>query len=57
MTSLVGLEIEITNLSGKTKASQNQPGRNQKTVMDAIKADQPDSAFYQKMHDTLEDKD
>ncbi len=39
MTSLVGLEIEITNLSGKTKASQNQPGRNQKTVMDAIKAD------------------
>lgn len=31
--NLVGLEIEITRVLAKTKASQNQPARNQRSVV------------------------
>ncbi|MDX1802572.1 MAG: FMN-binding negative transcriptional regulator [Alcanivorax sp.] len=39
LASLVGLEIRIDRLEGKTKASQNQPQENQRSVLAALADD------------------
>jgi transcriptional regulator len=42
--SIVGIEIEITKLTGKWKVSQNQPPQNQAGVISGLEAsDQPDA--------------
>jgi transcriptional regulator len=36
MTSIIGIEMEITKLLGKWKVSQNQPAYNQKSVIEGL---------------------
>ncbi|AIY39921.1 FMN-binding negative transcriptional regulator [Collimonas arenae] len=38
ITAIVGIEIVITRLSGKWKVSQNQPEKNQATVIEGLRA-------------------
>jgi len=51
---LVGLEVTIERFEGKTKASQNQPGRNRASVLTALSNEQADSALARLMHDVLD---
>jgi transcriptional regulator len=46
MGAIVGIEIEITRLSGKWKLSQNQPASNRAGVVDGLRA--------RSTHDALE---
>jgi transcriptional regulator len=51
--SLVGLELRIERLVGKTKASQNQPPQNQKSVLEALKAEPSQAELWKLMHAVL----
>lgn len=51
---LVGLEIQINSISGKIKASQNQPKENQASVLAALDATPDQSKLALKMHNTLD---
>lgn len=50
MSALVGLEIIVKRLEGKTKASQNQPEENRTSVLENLNKEQPDSTFSDMMH-------
>lgn len=50
---LVGLEIEVERLVGKSKMSQNQPYENQKSVLDALQREQPESALTAEIKSVL----
>lgn len=54
MTALVGIEIEITDIEGKTKASQNQPIENRKSVLEALENEQPDSNFHKMVRNAID---
>lgn len=43
ISALVGIEIEVTRLEGKWKASQNQPAENQAGIIAALRADGSDN--------------
>jgi transcriptional regulator len=43
--AVVGLEIEITRLTGKWKVSQNQPAQNQAGVVSGLRAGATAGAF------------
>ena len=51
--ALVGLEVTVDRLVGKTKASQNQPEENQASVLRALGDEQPESAFSAWMQSVL----
>ncbi len=53
VTALVGLEVNVTRLAGKVKASQNQPAKNQATVLSSLKTEQPESRFTAMMESAL----
>ena len=53
IAALVGVEVKIERLEGKTKASQNQPRRNQESILAALAREQPDSALHRLMQETL----
>jgi len=44
ISALVGIEIEITRLTGKWKTSQNQPAANQAGIIAALRADGRDDS-------------
>jgi predicted FMN-binding regulatory protein PaiB len=50
---LVGLEVTIERLEGRTKASQNQPERNRASVLEALAKEQPESEFARFMRSEL----
>ncbi|MGR8919432.1 MAG: FMN-binding negative transcriptional regulator [Gammaproteobacteria bacterium] len=52
--SLVGLEIRITRVVGKTKASQNQPPENQRSVLAMLDAEPDRAALATLMHEALD---
>ncbi|MEM6580028.1 MAG: FMN-binding negative transcriptional regulator [Pseudomonadota bacterium] len=52
--ALVGIEISVDRFEGKTKASQNQPEANQRSVLESIERDYPDSNFARLMHSVLD---
>ena len=54
VTGLVGVEVAIKRIEGKIKASQNQPDRNQASVLEALAKEQPDSAMAQFMRNVLD---
>lgn len=54
---LVGLEVIVTRLEGKVKASQNQPAKNQATVLSSLKSEQPESEFTAMMESVLAKSD
>ena len=45
VSSLVGLEMTVSRIEGKTKASQNQPERNKSSILEAVSEEQPDTAL------------
>ncbi len=51
--ALVGLEIQVERLEGKSKASQNQPTENQQSVLAGLEAEAPDSDFTHYMQAAL----
>lgn len=53
VVGLVGVEVAIERIEGKIKASQNQPGRNQASVLKALAKEQPDSMMTQFMRKVL----
>jgi len=53
--ALVGLEIVVTQLEGKTKASQNQPPENRCSLLRTMSAEQPDAPLTDLMRDVLGD--
>ncbi len=55
LSVLVGLEVIITRLNSKLKASQNQPAKNRESVLDALEFEQPGSEFHKMMKDALDD--
>ncbi len=52
--AIVGLEVRIERIEGKVKASQNQPERNQQSVLEALSEEQPDTNFSELMRSVLE---
>ena len=54
MASLVGLQVSISRIEGKTKASQNQPAQNKASILDAMASEQPDAPLTKLMQDVLE---
>ena len=54
LQSLVGIELTIERVEGKTKASQNQPAENRRSVLDALDLEHPESALTRLMHTVLE---
>jgi transcriptional regulator len=57
IAALVGLEVTVTRIEGKTKASQNQPAENQASVLAALESEQPASELLAMMRTALEDTD
>lgn len=55
MSVLVGLEVIISALDSKVKASQNQPARNRSSVLRALQTEQPDTDFHNMMKAALDD--
>ena len=53
LKALVGLEIMVDRIEGKTKASQNQPRENKETILSALKSEQPDVALSKMMEPEL----
>jgi transcriptional regulator len=51
--SLVGLELTVSRLEAKNKASQNQPEENQRSVLAALNAEAKDSDFAGHMREML----
>jgi len=51
LSFLVGVEIAVTKIEAKTKASQNQPTENRASVLSALQAEQPDSDLTKMMGD------
>jgi len=54
--ALVGLELTVTKVEAKTKASQNQPVENQASVLQSLKSEQSDSALRAMMVSALDHK-
>jgi len=54
LKALVGLEVRIDRIEGKIKASQNQPERNQQSVLEALHEEQPNTDFSQLMRSVLD---
>ena len=52
-SSLVGLQVSIERLEGKTKASQNQPETNKHSIMQAISDEQAGSSLAELMQPVL----
>jgi transcriptional regulator len=44
LAAVVGIEIAVTQLTGKWKVSQNQPGENQQSLVQALEGLSPASA-------------
>ncbi len=44
--ALVGLQVLVSRIEAKTKASQNQPKANQASILQALKTEQPDSDLH-----------
>ncbi|MEM9401707.1 MAG: FMN-binding negative transcriptional regulator [Pseudomonadota bacterium] len=57
VAGLVGLEITISRIDGKTKASQNQPAQNRSSLLSAMSEEQPDTALAGLMRRVLESPD
>lgn len=57
LTALVGVEIEIEELTGTFKLSQNQPERNHQPVLNALENDPSSTALFQIMNDHLINKE
>ncbi|MEM9335861.1 MAG: FMN-binding negative transcriptional regulator [Pseudomonadota bacterium] len=57
LASLVGLEVSVSRIEGKTKASQNQPERNKVSILGAMSEEQPDTALSGLMRRVLDDSD
>ncbi len=55
--ALVGVEIRVARLEGKTKASQNQPAENQRSLLAALDREQPGSALTGLMRSVLAQED
>lgn len=53
LAALVGLEVRIERLVGKTKASQNQPPENRRSVLAALDAEPGSEALREMMRDAL----
>ena len=53
LNSLVGIEISIDRIEGKTKASQNQPAENQQSILAALDRTHADTDFGRLMRTTL----
>lgn len=53
LRQLLGLEVTIDRLEGKLKASQNQPQRNQTSVLQALAEEQPGSGLDALMRSIL----
>lgn len=53
LDSLVGVEISIDRIEGKTKASQNQPAENQQSILAALDRTQADTEFSRLMRAAL----
>ena len=52
---LVGLELQIKRIDGKTKASQNQPIDNKRSVIAAMADEMPDTPFAEMMKANIGD--
>lgn len=57
MGALVGLELQVTRLEAKNKASQNQPPENRRSVLEALDAEALDPDFTRHMRDVLNNDD
>lgn len=57
LKSLVGIEIAIERIEGKTKASQNQPAQNRESVLEALAKEQPDTQLTRLMREVLSAND
>ncbi len=57
VSSLVGLEVTVSRIEGKTKASQNQPEENKASILGAMSKEQPDTALSGLMRRVLDDAD
>jgi len=55
LSVLVGLEVKVSTIESKVKASQNQPARNRESVLAALEVEQPDSGFHKMMKEALND--
>ncbi len=54
LRALIGIEISVESISGVTKASQNQPAENQRSVLEGLDAEQPGSGLTTWMKDVYE---
>ncbi len=57
VSSLVGLQVSVSRLEGKIKASQNQPESNKQSIAQAMSEEQPDSALSEMMRPVLGEPD
>ena len=57
VSGLVGLEVAVSRVEGKTKASQNQPARNKASLLDALSDEQPDTPLTGLMRRVLDGAD
>ena len=55
--TLVGLEVTVESMIGKTKASQNQPRVNQTSLLRTMAIEQPESSLTALMRETLAGED
>lgn len=53
---LLGIEIRVSKVEAKTKASQNQPDENRESVLASLRAEQPDSSLTGMMESLSEMK-
>ena len=56
VASLVGIEVAITRVEGKVKASQNQPEQNKASVLEAMAEEQPGESITALMHEVLQSR-
>lgn len=56
VSALVGLQIVVSKVEAKTKASQNQPLENRESVLQSLSHEQPESDFSAMMHVVNKDK-
>ncbi|MEO0803667.1 MAG: FMN-binding negative transcriptional regulator [Cyanobacteria bacterium J06642_2] len=50
---LIGLELDVERMVGKTKASQNQPKENQASILRALDEEAPEAELSDLMHSVL----
>ncbi len=53
VSSLVGVRVSVARLEGKIKASQNQPARNQQSILQAMDDEHLDGPLAELMKDVL----